>query len=136
MAKKTGFILFYDMLDNLKMLGNDITVEVLTALSRHDQGQDIGALSPQAQFAFNVYVQKKDQAHRGYPEYKTWIKAVFHRDGHTCQSCGKRNGKLNAHHIKPFAIYPELRTEISNGITLCEKCHRAWHKKHRRGNRG
>jgi len=64
MAKKTGFILFYDMLDNLKMLGNDITVEVLTALSRHDQGQDIGALSPQAQFAVNSYLPAMDKAKR------------------------------------------------------------------------
>jgi len=27
-------------------------------------------------------------------------------------------------------------TETSNAITLCEKRHRDWHKRHRRGNRG
>jgi len=63
MAKKTGFILHYDMLDNLKLLGNDsIVVEVITALCKHDQGKEIGTLSPQAQFAFNAYTPTLNKA--------------------------------------------------------------------------
>lgn len=54
-----------------------------------------------------------------------WRKAVFVRDKHTCQSCKKQGGTLNAHHIKPFAQYRDLRFDISNGITLCESCHRS-----------
>jgi len=56
MAEKTGFILHYDMLENIKILGNDIAIEVLTALSNYDQGLEIGTLSPQAQFAVNAYI--------------------------------------------------------------------------------
>lgn len=55
--------------------------------------------------------------------YKLWRKAVFERDDFTCVECGVRGGVLNADHIKPFALYPELRLEVSNGRTLCVNCH-------------
>lgn len=63
-------------------------------------------------------------------EYVLWRLVVFTRDNFTCQNCGdNRGGNLNAHHIKPFAAFPSLRFEISNGITLCETCHENVHKK-------
>lgn len=62
-------------------------------------------------------------------EYKAWRKAVYERDTYTCQKCGEKGGRLNAHHIKPYAFYMELRYSVPNGITLCEKCHRDEHRK-------
>jgi len=56
-------------------------------------------------------------------EYKEWRKLVYERDDYTCQCCGSRGKKLNAHHINQFADYPELRYDVDNGITLCTKCH-------------
>jgi 5-methylcytosine-specific restriction endonuclease McrA len=61
---------------------------------------------------------------RKSPEYKAWRKAIFERDNYTCQICDERGGHLNADHIKPFAYFPELRFELSNGRTLCLSCHR------------
>lgn len=72
--------------------------------------------------------EKDGQDWRSVPEYAEWRRSVFERDDYTCQRCGKRGGKLNAHHLKPFAKYIDHRFEINNGVTLCEKCHRTVHK--------
>lgn len=69
-------------------------------------------------------VTSKNERIRKSPAYKNWRKSVFERDNYTCVSCEERGGKLNADHIKPFAFYPELRLELSNGRTLCVPCHR------------
>jgi predicted restriction endonuclease len=56
-------------------------------------------------------------------EMQEWRMQVFGRDNFTCQVCGVRGVYLEAHHIKPFADFPELRFDISNGITYCRPCH-------------
>ncbi|MBQ8570248.1 MAG: HNH endonuclease [Kiritimatiellae bacterium] len=58
-------------------------------------------------------------------EYKDWRTAVYERDDYTCQCCGTRGNKLNAHHINSFADYPDIRYDVDNGITMCVKCHDA-----------
>lgn len=66
-----------------------------------------------------------NSAIRGSKEYIEWRNAVFARDNYTCVGCGKRgNGNLNADHIKPFSLYPELRFDLDNGRTLCVDCHK------------
>lgn len=57
-------------------------------------------------------------------EYRLWRESVFARDSWTCQECGQSGGNLNADHIKPFALFPELRFAIDNGLTLCVPCHK------------
>jgi len=64
-------------------------------------------------------------------EYSLWRSAVFIRDNYICQDCGF-TGYLVAHHIKPFSLFPKLRLDINNGITLCKKCHGTKHKGIRR----
>lgn len=68
-----------------------------------------------------------NQVERRSNKFKEWRLSVFERDKYTCQDCGKLGGTLHAHHILPFATYKELRFEISNGKTLCYKCHKTYH---------
>lgn len=63
-------------------------------------------------------------------EYRLWREAVFKRDNWTCQKCGERGRDLHPHHILNFSSHIELRFSIDNGITLCVKHHRAFHKKY------
>ena len=78
-------------------------------------------------------VSSENQIIRHSSDYKEWRTAVFKRDDHTCQKCKKRGGTLNAHHIEGYNFNPELRTEISNGITLCKDCHQNFHRQYGRG---
>lgn len=64
-------------------------------------------------------------------EYNQWRLAVLKRDNYTCVWCGDRNHKgrgsrivLNVDHIKPYALFPELRFDVDNGRVLCIDCHR------------
>lgn len=70
--------------------------------------------------------------------YRQWVCDVFQRDKWTCQKCGKRGGKLHAHHIEQFSIiikknnvnnFEEAMSceelwNINNGLTLCFDCHK------------
>lgn len=59
---------------------------------------------------------------RQTPEYKAWRTAVYTRDGFACILCD-RTKNLHAHHIKSFSKFPDLRTVIDNGVTVCRGCH-------------
>lgn len=60
-------------------------------------------------------------------EYRFWRKSVFVRDNFTCQICEAKSGKLNAHHIKPWSSFPDVRYSVENGMTLCNECHNIIH---------
>jgi len=79
-----------------------------------------------------------DKAARLAYSAKSWRKAVLTRDGYKCVKCGVEAGKcshcqqrifLQTHHIKQTKTHPQLRLEVSNGITLCMACHANEHRK-------
>lgn len=74
------------------------------------------------------------QDDRSYIEYKKWRSSVYNRDSYTCQICGNNGGNLNAHHIESYNFNKELRTVMSNGITLCKDCHNDFHHQYGKGN--
>jgi len=82
----------------------------------------------------NAYNYSQDKSledrmkERNYPEYRVWRTSVYARDNYTCVVCkDSKGGNLIAHHLFSYAKNPTLRTEISNGITLCVKCHSEFH---------
>lgn len=62
-------------------------------------------------------------------QYKDWRLAVYQRDNYKCVKCGSKE-RINAHHIRSWKYYPELRYDVDNGVTLCEKCHIALHQQY------
>ena len=68
--------------------------------------------------------------HWGYQQgfnygYSSRREAILHRDNYTCQCCGKKNCRLEVHHIK-FRSNGGTDDE-ENLITLCEDCHKGVH---------
>jgi hypothetical protein len=61
--------------------------------------------------------------HKGCEEAKRQ-----HRLKHPyCQICGKRNCKIDAHHLLTVGAYPEMSNQDENIISVCVHCHR-WGK--------
>lgn len=61
-------------------------------------------------------------------ELTQWARDVKDADGWTCVLCGQKAdgsywNRAEAHHIKPKSLFPELALDITNGITLCRRCH-------------
>lgn len=68
--------------------------------------------------------------HWGYQQgfnygYSSRRSAILHRDNYTCQCCGKKNCRLEVHHIK-FKRNGGTDDE-ENLITLCKECHDGVH---------
>jgi len=79
---------------------------------------------------WNPNLTDQERLHRDYyykADNKKWVKAVFKRDDHTCQSCNVRGGKLEAHHIAGWATHKSERFNVENGVTLCKPCHDSYH---------
>lgn len=58
---------------------------------------------------------------RDDPRVKQWREAVIKRDK-VCKCCGGEK-HLEAHHICSWKDYPDMRIDITNGVTLCKLCH-------------
>ncbi len=56
-----------------------------------------------------------------------WRGKVKKRDGNKCGKCPS-TVNLDAHHIKSILTHPKLRLVVSNGITLCHRCHSLIHR--------
>jgi len=86
-------------------------------------------------YRWNGGSSRLNTAIRRLNEHRRWMDAVVRRDG-KCSVCGA-DADLEAHHVKPLAeIVKEYGVttseqarecaelwDLSNGVTLCERCH-------------
>jgi len=76
--------------------------------------------------------REKREMHNG--EIKKWRDRIFARDNYTCAVCSEYGGRLNAHHLNSWDNFKDERFELTNGVTLCEKCHKGFHGNYGYGN--
>lgn len=89
-----------------------------------NKGKSYPAVKGEKNPAWRGGVSSQYHKDRSSTRYKEWREAVYARDKYTCIFCGDaQGGNLEPDHIKPFAFFPELRFDVSNGRTLCKDCH-------------
>mgnify|MGYP001570771630 CR=1 FL=1 len=111
-----------------RMLGNTHTLDHRFSDEEKRRRSIIAPRGP-ARWSWKGGVTAISMQIRKSTEYGIWRAHVFQRDNWTCVWCGAKSKKgsfimINADHIKPFAQYPELRFDVSNGRTLCLPCHK------------
>jgi hypothetical protein len=67
-------------------------------------------------------------------EYKNWRRKAKQLHKNICDKCGIKDRTvceccgntiyLHVHHVKSFAVYPDLRFNPENSSVLCSKCHK------------
>ena len=65
-----------------------------------------------------------DRLLRSRKIFKIWKRQVLEKNNFCCVNCNESDiSKLDADHILPLFIFPELAFEVNNGQTLCKSCH-------------
>jgi predicted nucleic acid-binding Zn ribbon protein len=68
---------------------------------------------------FNIYS-------RGNGNYQKFRKEILERDKFQCVNCGVESKVV--HHIKKVKLFPNLKLDKDNAITLCSRCHGRIHR--------
>ena len=118
--------------ENPPMLGKHHTDETRKKISEALDGKYTGENSPNWNPNITDEEREKGRNIQGLPQ---WRNEVYERDNYACQCCGdNKGGNLNAHHINGYNWCKEGRTDVNNGICLCEECHKEYHKIYGKGN--
>ena len=132
---KNSFVFYTDYYEQLKLLNDEQRGVLLSALVLHQMGQETPEMDDVTEMAFSFIANINDdewsqlakKKGRATGEYRRWKLSVLDRDHNSCRYCGSTDN-LHVHHILPYCDYPEFRTDIDNGITLCSICHRKVHR--------
>lgn len=93
----------------------------------------VGAGNPRYNHNLTDEQRRQNESRHSQFIYRQWINKILKRDKYTCQLCGHK-GKLNAHHLDGYDNFESKRYSVNNGITLCQECHKKFHKIYGYGN--
>lgn len=114
------------------------TREHRARISRAKIGQNAGEKNhfygkkyarPEDHPSYNHSLTAEDRAERrlinGYYE---WTYEVKKQAEFTCEACGdNRGGNLVSHHKEGYSMNKERRIDVTNGVCLCDTCHKDFH---------
>lgn len=86
---------------------------------------EVGEFDPQLLQDPTLAFHKWDYAKGELYQQENFKQAAKARDGYKCQCCGKKNCRLEVHHLLPRSRGGSDR--LANLITLCSDCHRLAH---------
>lgn len=78
------------------------------------------------QTLYTENLSKEAYTLRNDKRYQPWRQRCLKRDKNRCKCC-KSKAHLHVHHIYNWQVYPLVRFDPANGITLCSSCHRTLH---------
>jgi len=67
---------------------------------------------------------------REITEFRIWSRQIKELYNFRCFICGDSNHGLESHHLFNWSKYVDLRFNLDNGVCLCKKHHREFHKKY------
>lgn len=114
--RKAHFLILKHELENPKEQSNDFRIQIINLC------KDFVCEHYKGRFDEIYSEHYFDPEERNTPEYRNWRQLVLQRDNYICVQCGSTK-KLQVHHIKAWRNHKELRHDVSNGQTLCHKCH-------------
>ncbi len=82
---------------------------------------------------FNGFSAPEGTRIRQSAEGKAWTYDILSKSNFTCIKCNERGGKLHAHHLNGFNLFPDQRLDLNNGVCLCESCHESFHEVYGKG---
>lgn len=80
---------------------------------------------------WNPDLTEEERLRHREPEQSKWSLEIKRKYGFTCVVCGlSRANQMVSHHLDGYSKNKELRTDLDNGVCLCEDCHKQFHKEY------
>ena len=118
------YVRAYNLINGITNSCGCIAKERIAELGRQQKGEN----SPRWNADLTQEEREQERLIDGYKEWGFEIKKQYN---FTCDICGdNRGGNLISHHLDGYNWCKDKRIDITNGVCLCEKCHKEFHKKY------